>query len=646
MRLVAAVVCAAVLVGLGAVPSLAEKRVALVVGNDRYANLPKDEQLRKAVNDARAVGDALGRIGFQVIRGENLGRLALLAKFDELTQKLEPGDTAFFFFAGHGVAVNGGNYILPTDVPNVGPGQDTLLGHAALGETDIVGDLQGRGVRVAIVVLDACRNNPFKKPGLRSVGGERGLTRIEPVSGVFSLYSAGLGQTALDRLGDADSNPNSVFTRVLVPALGKPGLSLGDLAVEVREEVARLAHTVSHDQQPAYYDQTTGGRVYLAGLPQAATPAAPAAPARPPAPAQSEAERAWLAGVKDSTSEKVLDDFIRRFGDTIYGTMARERREGLKKGPVTAMAPAGVSPAPPSPCGTGAHAVALTSRPARPLSGTEECGLKRADNFKECDKCPEMIVVPAGSFTMGSPPSEPERKDDEGPQRLVTIGKPFAVGRFAITFDEWDACVADRGCNGYKPADQGWGRGRRPVINVSWDDAMAYVAWLSRKTGKSYRLLSEAEREYVTRAGTTTPFWWGTSITTSVANYYGRREITTSWWGGYSTKKQKYDGNGAVEGQFRDETVPVDTFQPNAWGLFQVHGNVSDWVEDCYHNSYAGAPSDGSAWVSGECSRRVDRGGCWLNPPEYLRSAYRSSGAAPDNRNPGTGFRVARTLTP
>jgi len=617
MRLVAAIACAAMLVGLGAVPGHAEKRVALVVGNDRYANLPKDEQLRKAVNDARAVGDALGRIGFQVIRGENLGRLALLAKLDELTQKLEPGDTAFFFFAGHGVAVNGGNYILPTDVPNVRPGQDTLLARVALGESDIVGDLQGRGVRVAIVVLDACRNNPFKKPGVRGVGGERGLSRIEPARGVFSLYSAGLGQAALDRLGDADSNPNSVFTRVLVPALGKPGLSLGDLAVEVREEVARLAHTVSHDQQPAYYDQTTGGHVYLAGLPQAAKPVEPP---RPPAPAQSEAERAWLAGVKDTGSEKVLDDFIRRYGDTIYGTLARERREGLKKTPVAAVVPPTQPAAQPSLVDRvlgifGSGGAATPS--AEPLSAERERALKPKDVFKECEQCPEMIVVPAGSFTMGSPPSEPGRQKDEGPQRSVTIGKPFAVGRFAVTFDEWDACVAARVCR--HKADQGWGRGRRPVINVSWDDAKAYVVWLSRKTGKTYRLLSEAEREYVTRAGTTTPYWWGASISTSQANYRG--------------------------GEYRQKTVPVDTFQPNAWGLFQIHGNVWEWVEDCSHDSYAGAPSDGSARVSGDCGRRVVRGGAWGSDPESLRSAFRWWGLDTGEQISNLGFRVGRTLS-
>src|SRR5918997_5915843 len=209
------------------VPAFAEKRVALVLGNDQYPNLPADQQLRKAVNDSRAIGMTLGRLGFEVISGENLGRQAIVDKLDELTARLAPGDTAFFFFAGHGVTIAGGNYLLPSDVPNIGSGQETRLARAALGESDIVADLQGRGVRVAVVVLDACRNNPFRRPGVRSVGAERGLARIDPVRGVFTLYSAGIGQTALDRLGDNDPDPNSVFTRVLVPALAKPGLHLG-----------------------------------------------------------------------------------------------------------------------------------------------------------------------------------------------------------------------------------------------------------------------------------------------------------------------------------------------------------------------------------------------------------------------------------
>src|SRR5712671_1336249 len=176
--------------------------------------------------------------------------------------------------------------------------------------------------------------------------------------------------------------------------------------------------------------------------------------------------------------------------------------------------------------------------------------LKPKDVFKECDKCPELVVVPAGRFTMGSLANEEGRNSDEGPQHQVTFSQSCAFGRFAVTFDEWDACVADGGCNGYKPSDQGWGRGRCPVINVSWDDAKAYVTWLSRRTGKTYRLLSEAEREYVTRAGTTTPFWWGSMINPNQANY---------------------DGNSVYKkgskGRYRQRTVPVDTFQPNP-GVF------------------------------------------------------------------------------
>ena len=257
----------------------------------------------------------------------------------------------------------------------------------------------------------------------------------------------------------------------------------------------------------------------------------------------------------------------------------------------------------------------------------------RLANGQPCPMCPEMVVAPSGSFTMGSPVSEPERewwqKGTESPQLKVTISRPFAVGKFAVTFDEWDTCVADGGCNGYRPGDQSWGRGKRPVINVNWDDATAYAAWLSRKTGKTYRLLSEAEREYAARAGTTTPFWWGSSITPTQANYDGN----------YS-----YAGGGS-KGEYRQRTVPVDTFEANPWGLYQVHGNVWEWTEDCWNDSHNGNPGNGSARTTGECSRRVVRGGSWSNYPLDLRAAIRL-------RSPSVlrfsflGFRLARTLNP
>jgi formylglycine-generating enzyme required for sulfatase activity len=251
----------------------------------------------------------------------------------------------------------------------------------------------------------------------------------------------------------------------------------------------------------------------------------------------------------------------------------------------------------------------------------------RLADGQPCPMCPEMVVAPAGTFIMGSPPSEPDRGTNED-QVPVTIARPFAVGKFAVTFNQWDACVADGGCKGYRPADGGWGRGNRPVINVNWSDANAYAEWLSRKTGKAYRLLSEAEREYMTRAGTTTPFWWGSSITPKQANYDGN-----------------YTYAGGPKGEYRQRTVPVDGFQPNLWGLFNVHGNVWEWTEDCRNDSNQGNPGNGSARTTGNCSEHVVRGGSWYNNPRNLRAAFRF-GDASDDRDDNIGFRLARTLSP
>ena len=256
------------------------------------------------------------------------------------------------------------------------------------------------------------------------------------------------------------------------------------------------------------------------------------------------------------------------------------------------------------------------------MTPSAERALKPKDMFKECDQCPEMVVVPAGTFTMGSPASESGRDIDESPQHTVTIAKPFAVARFPLTFDEWDACVADGGCNNYKPGDQGWGRGRLPVINVSWDAATAYAAWLSHKTGNAYRLLTESEWEYAARAGSRTAYYWGAEIGKGNANC-----------------------NGCGSEWDNVKTSPVGSFAANAFGLYDMAGNVWQWVDDCYHNNYDRAPNDGSAWKSGDCSRRVVRGGSWISYPQLLRSAGRFWNTY-DNRGNLLGFRLARTLAP
>jgi formylglycine-generating enzyme required for sulfatase activity len=243
----------------------------------------------------------------------------------------------------------------------------------------------------------------------------------------------------------------------------------------------------------------------------------------------------------------------------------------------------------------------------------------------EAPWCPELVAIPAGSFVMGSPETEEGRSPDEGPQHEVTFGQPFALGKYPVTFQEYDQFCAQTGRE--KPPDQRWGRGRRPVINVSWEDAQAYCAWLSAQTEHPYRLPSEAEWEYACRARTTTPFWTGETISTEQANYDGNFTY----------------GSGR-KGLYRKQTTPVDTFEANRWGLHDMHGNVGEWCEDCWHDSYKGAPQDGSAWLQGNCSGRVVRGGSWDDRPWLLRSAYRN-GVGPGRRYINLGFRVSRTLT-
>jgi formylglycine-generating enzyme required for sulfatase activity len=255
------------------------------------------------------------------------------------------------------------------------------------------------------------------------------------------------------------------------------------------------------------------------------------------------------------------------------------------------------------------------------LTAEAERALKPKDSFKECAKyCPEMIVIPAGEFTMGSPAREQGRYGNEGPQHKVTIGKSFAVSKFDVTFSDWDACVMVGGC--VTVFDSGYGRGTKPVINVTWGEAHQYVVWFSQMTGHPYRLLTEAEWEYAARAGTTTAYYWGDEIGKGNANCAG----CGSQW----------DSR---------ETSPVGSFKPNKFGLYDMAGNVFQWVQDCYHVDYDGAPTDGLTWASGDCSRRVVRGGSWVNPPQLLRSAIRDGNTAVIRLN-DLGFRVGRTLTP
>ncbi|AZV79358.1 peptidase C14 [Parasedimentitalea marina] len=235
--------------------TLANRRWALVVGVDGYENL---EDLKKARNDAQAVSQALTRLGFEVRTLYDPSRRDMNSAVSTMANQIDPGDEVLFYFAGHGVEVEGRNFLLPSDVPMINLGDESYLTGESIAADRVLDTFQKRGARTTVMILDACRNNPFPSDGKRSVGGARGLVRMSPPEGAFILYSAGAGQTALDRLSDTDGDPNSVFTRALLPRLNDPSMSLHQLAKQVRRDVQDLASTVNHDQFPAYYDQMSG----------------------------------------------------------------------------------------------------------------------------------------------------------------------------------------------------------------------------------------------------------------------------------------------------------------------------------------------------------------------------------------------------
>jgi formylglycine-generating enzyme required for sulfatase activity len=352
------------------------------------------------------------------------------------------------------------------------------------------------------------------------------------------------------------------------------------------------------------------------------------------APQSSAASSEWSRVDKSSIAE--LETFVRRHGSSVEAEYARARLADLEKRQVVVATP----PSAPKhePCdGIEVSMGASERRCLKPGAG-------KTDWFKDCPTCPEMVVVPAGRFTAGSPTVEPEREPffkGSEEQFPVTMSKPFAASRFAVTRGEFTSFVAatghraEGGCYVHTgsewklQSDRNWRSpgfsqtDRHPVVCVNWNDAKAFAAWLFSTTGKTYRLLSETEREYAARAGTMTSFWLGSSISPQQANYSAEPYKAGDEW--------------------RKATVAVDAFAANPWGLYNVHGNVWDWVEDCWNEKNAGNPGDGSARMKGECGFRVMRGGSWFNGPRGLRSANRF-GKLPDDRNNNIGFRVGRTL--
>jgi formylglycine-generating enzyme required for sulfatase activity len=434
--------------------------------------------------------------------------------------------------------------------------------------------------------------------------------------------------------------------------LAAPGL---DVRLALGELHDAMVASTSPRQEP--FVRT----ISIVDAPAASSSASPAASVADPA------AQAWAA-VKDANSIAALEAFIRWFGDSFYADWARPRTVELGKqhtAQIVPLVPPVVGPlvvpaAAAGPCG-GVSTVPLSSRGAAPLSAAEECALKPKDSFRECANCPELVVMPAASFTMGSPESEKDRRNDEGPQHWVTIGKPIAVGKFHVTVDQFAAFVAETGydagskCRTFEDgkveerSGRSWRNpgfaqsGSHPAVCLSLNDAKAYMDWLARKTGKPYRLLTEAEWEYAARAriepGGYSRYSFGDDENDLCRHGNGADQMAKSTVPGASNWTIAPCNDGYAY------TSPVGSFAANAFGLYDMQGNARQWTEDCYHDNYAGAPSDGSAWTTEDCSRRVLRGGSWSVDPRELRAAFRVRGTAVF-RSRNDGFRVGRTLIP
>ena len=638
----------------------ADGRVALVVGNGTYAHIGR---LPNPGNDAADIAAALRRLGFDVTTVRDADRAGLTEALRVFTRESAGADVSLVFYAGHGLEMDGVNYLVPV---NARLERDTDVRFEAVELDDVLASTVGADLRV--VILDACRNNPLAR-SMQRTGAARSVSRgsfgnlDETLLGDETLvaYAAAAGTTADDGTGR-----NSPYTSALLSYLEQP-LEIGLLFREVR---ARVLEATEGRQRPHEYASLLGEhylraavgsdpravesalrldraarRLVQQGLATAgfspgpadgvfgpATRAAlrgwqtsrgttatgyldaagaaslgapvPAAALSPvaasaanvaasvPAAELTRAETVFWESMRDSTNPADFEAYLARWPSGIYAPLATSRLSALRGGP--ADAPANRPP---------------SDRPQRREAG---------EVLRDCPTCPELVVIPAGRFRMGCV-SGRACVDDERPVHEVEVSS-FALGVYEVTFEEYDRFA--RATGRARPNDRGWGRGGRPVINVSWEDATAYAAWLSEETGAAYRLPSESTWEYAARAGTTTRYSWGDDIGRNRANC----EFCRGHW------------------DDENRTAPAGSFAANPWGLYDMHGNVREWVADCWHENYARAPRDGSAWTTGgNCSRRVVRGGSWVSLPGLLRSASRLRLDA-EGRASHFGFRVARTL--
>jgi len=544
-------------------------RLALLIGNANYPDATSP--LAQPPKSVRAMAEELRRSGFEVDVKENLGREEMQRAIDAFKQKIKAGSTVLIFFSGYGLQVNRQSYLIPV---NAQIWSENDIRRDGIGIEAILNDAQSRGSRVKLLIIDASRRNPYER---RFRAPAAGLAPINAPAGTLIISAAAPGKVL------EDENDTGTFIGELAKEMRTPGLTAEEIFSRARIGVSRA----TNGEQVPWVSSSLADEFYFVQSP-ARVGLNPPVDARSPPRLQPEPPPAQPA-----------PPLLQPEPPRAQQPPPRQQPE-----PQIAVTPPPLPPPPPQASPQPAAAPAVTDPvPAAPKAG---------DVFRDCPECPEMVVVPAGEFDMGSNEIEFEK-----PVHRVTIARVFAIGRREVTFEEWDQCAAAGRCT--RPDDQGKGRGERPITDVSWRDAKAYIDWLAQKTGKKYRLPSEAEWEYAARGGTKSTFWWGRDIGTRFANC---RDC------------------GANPGQ---QTIATGSFAANPFGLFDTAGNAAEWVEDCWNDSYRGAPKDGSAWTSGQCGQRVLRGGSFDSQARYVRSASRFRYDS-DVRYYANGFRVVREL--
>ena len=593
-----------------------EQRVALVIGNGSYQSSP----LKNPVNDATDMAQALKDKGFAVTLRTNIGNRDMRQAIRAFSQTLKAGGVGLFYFAGHGVQSKGRNYLIPL---NAEIKEEFELEDEAFDANRVLAGMEEAGNRVNIVILDACRDNPFGRAWRTSATG---LAQLSAPIGSFVAFATAPGSVAAD-----GSGRNGLFTSHLLTSLRNPDSDIDRVFTRVAAAVARE----SGNKQVPWKSSSLTGEFCFGDCARANQPPVVVAQA-----SNTSDDRFWDS-VKDTKDANELKAYLNKFPGGLFAELAGIRLGSLEQAAADRIAAEAAQRAALERAAAEAAAkeqqrlameaqakeqarlallaqeqARLAAEAAQKLAATRLAAPPQpGQTIKDCADCPEMVFIPAGSFEMGSNEDADERPD-ELPVHRVNMPS-FLIGKTEVTQGQWRAVM------GSNPSYFSQCGEDCPVENVRWDDAQDFAGRLSQKTGKTYRLPSEAEWEYAARAGTSTQWSFGDNES-QLGDYAWYLGNSKRWFG-------------------KAQTQRVAQKRPNAFGLFDMHGNVWEWTQDCWHDNYTGAPSDGSAWTTGcSGSYRVLRGGSWGAIPAFLRSSNRG-GDSPGYRGGGNGLRLART---